>query len=471
MKDMTPTTNYSAPAPDGKTIPAKTRIACYERVSTEEQVHGYSIAAQKSALDAYCAERGYIIIGHYTDEGVSGGKPPSKRPAMARLLHDVERGLVDLVLFCKLDRWFRNVKEYFKAQDILEAHGVSWNAIQEDYETETASGRMTVTIMLSVAQQERERTSERIRAVFDYRAAKGEFLSGGRAVPYGYLLEDKHLIKDPAKEPILNRLFSLVLAGEPLGAAVQTVRAEFPDCGCGYINFRRIAFKEIYAGIHNGRRDFCPAYITPAEHERIMTRKGTRRPADPNRCYLFSGILVCPECGRKMGVTSSVQSKREYVYYFCRRNKYDRVCGFSKKLAESRLECALTAALFVPGQFIVEDVTPVKTPPKPALNAKEIENKMRRLAETYTDGLIDREAYKKRLADLNQQLQTARNTPRTRFKPPVLEGGEILQGDLQTVYTRFTAREKRRFWQMVLLSVKVDADYKPFDFIFADVST
>ena len=94
------------------------RAALYERVSTDEQaMHGYSIEAQIDNLTEYCKKNEYKIVDHYTDEGISGAKPPLRRPALKRLLEDVNAGKIDIILFTKLDRWFRSVQEYFKVQD------------------------------------------------------------------------------------------------------------------------------------------------------------------------------------------------------------------------------------------------------------------------------------------------------------------------------------------------------------------
>ena len=146
------------------------RVGCYERVSTTEQaMRGFSIAAQIDNLSEYCEENGMKIVGHYTDEGISGTQPPLKRPALQQLLEDVQAGKIDMILFTKLDRWFRSVKEYFKVQDILDRHGVEWKAIHEDYDTTTANGRMAITIFLAIAQNERDKTSERVKAVFAHK--------------------------------------------------------------------------------------------------------------------------------------------------------------------------------------------------------------------------------------------------------------------------------------------------------------
>ena len=445
------------------------RVACYERVSTEEQSkHGLSIDAQIAVLGRWVTDQHHILVGHYTDAGVSGGKPIDKRPAMWRLLQDIQSGLVDLVIFTKLDRWFRSLKNYYKAQEILDSSHCAWQAIDEDYETLTASGRFKVNIMLSVAENERERTSERIKAVFDFRAARGEFLSGGHAVPCGYKLEGKHLIKDPEREPAVNRLFEMILAGVPTGTAVRQVREEYQGLPC-YTHMCRMIYNPHYAGIHNGQSGFCPQYITEAQHEIILQRRGTRTPKHPETPYYYSGIVCCPVCGRKMASTRSIIRNKLYVYYFCTNGQLDRDCPFTGRLEENRLERALMGLLFTPGEIVIDSIKPAQKPEKPPLNPKEIEGKMKRLAETYTDGLIDRDTYKRKLADLTQQLQTAREAPSRPAEPVSERVREFLQGDVQTVYGRFTRAEKRRFWHTLLLGMKADASYQITDIVYTNV--
>jgi len=143
-------------------------VLAYVRVSTEEQaIHGLSIEAQTSALESWVKENGHRMVHIYTDAGISARKPASKRPALQQLLADAQSGKGDLVIFTKLDRWFRNIAEYYKVQEILEKFHVDWKTVHEDYDTSTASGRLKINIMLSVAQDEADRTSERIKAVFE----------------------------------------------------------------------------------------------------------------------------------------------------------------------------------------------------------------------------------------------------------------------------------------------------------------
>ena len=169
------------------------KVFLYERVSSEEQVkHGYSLDAQDEALREFCERNNHVILGVYRDEGISGRKPYTKRPAMVQLLRDVETIKPQMILFTKLDRWFRNIKEYYKVQDILDKYKVDWKAINEEYDTSTASGRLYVNIKLSIAQDEADRTSERIKDIQDQLVAKGKVLGGN--VPLGYRIEDGHIV-------------------------------------------------------------------------------------------------------------------------------------------------------------------------------------------------------------------------------------------------------------------------------------
>lgn len=105
------------------------RVALYIRVSTEEQaVHGYSLAAQEESLVRYAQDNGYKVVGIYRDEGNSARKPVLKRKVMLQLLDDVKAGKIDRILFTKLDRWFRNVREYHNVQEVLEENHVTWQA-------------------------------------------------------------------------------------------------------------------------------------------------------------------------------------------------------------------------------------------------------------------------------------------------------------------------------------------------------
>lgn len=108
----------------------KKRVALYVRVSTQEQKkHGLSVDSQITALKEYCTKKKYTVVDVYSDAGISARKKYTKRPELLRLLGDCEQKKIDLILFTKLDRWFRSVADYYEVQSILEKVKVPWKAI------------------------------------------------------------------------------------------------------------------------------------------------------------------------------------------------------------------------------------------------------------------------------------------------------------------------------------------------------
>lgn len=135
--------------------PELVRVALYIRVSGEEQkIKGLSLEAQQERLEAYARERGWVIVGIYIDAAKTARKNIHKRTDFQRMMDSVKRDEVDILLFCRLDRWFRSVADYYKIMEVLEAHNCDWKTTDEEYDTTTANGRLYINVKLSIAQNE-----------------------------------------------------------------------------------------------------------------------------------------------------------------------------------------------------------------------------------------------------------------------------------------------------------------------------
>lgn len=232
-----------------------TRAALYIRVSNEEQVkEGYSLQAQKDNLVKVAKENGYLIVDTYTDEGITARKKYTKRKEFMRLISDVEAKKIDIILFIKLDRWFRNVADYYKIQEILDRNNVNWRATTENYDTTTANGRLYINIRLAVAQDEADRTSERIKFVFEKKVKEGEVISGN--IPKGYRIKDKHLIIDEKEAELIRYIFNTYLI---LKSKRATMLQTTKDFGKHYsYNFVcRTLEREMYTGKYRNNTNFC----------------------------------------------------------------------------------------------------------------------------------------------------------------------------------------------------------------------
>ena len=139
------------------------RVALYIRVSGEEQkIHGLSLEAQQERLETYARERGWIITGIYIDAAKTARKNLHKRAEFQRMIESVKRNEIDILLFCRLDRWFRSVADYYKVMEILQEHHCEWLTTDEEYDTTTANGRLYINVKLSIAQNEADIDGERI---------------------------------------------------------------------------------------------------------------------------------------------------------------------------------------------------------------------------------------------------------------------------------------------------------------------
>jgi site-specific DNA recombinase len=198
-----------------KRTPTKAlRCAVYTRKSTE---HGLdqefsSIDAQREACEAYIksqASEGWTIVPkQYDDPAYSGGN--MQRPALQALLNDVSAGHVDVIVVYKIDRLTRSLADFAKLVEIFEAKSVSFVAVTQQFNTTTSMGRLTLNVLLSFAQFERELSSERVRDKIAASRAKGKWTGG--SVPLGYDNADKKLVVNKAEAEVVRTIFSRYLA-------------------------------------------------------------------------------------------------------------------------------------------------------------------------------------------------------------------------------------------------------------------
>lgn len=435
------------------------RVFLYVRVSTEEQaLHGLSIEAQTAALETWARENGHKVAGIYTDAGISARKPAAKRPELQRLLADVQGGKGDLVVFTKLDRWFRNIAEYYKVQEVLEKHRVDWRTIHEDYDTSTASGRLKINIMLSVAQDEADRTSERIKAVFASKRQKLEPLTGN--TPTGYKIEGKKLVKDPETEEAVTAFFRKFLA---CGSVSVTQRHVLEAYGLRieYQLASKMLDSPAYYGHYYDMDGMTPPYITKEEFDRIQTmRIRPVRKTKYNRTYLFSGIAVCGECGFRLGPKTNTRNK--VPMYNCPGHYIKRSgCQNKTNLSERKIEAYLIGMLETEMLRLKVEYEHISSKRARSDHRKEIatiRGKLSKLKDLYLNDLITLEEYKNDQRNLTEQLESfvQQDTP---VKEPNFSGIEsILSFGWKDIYAEVSREKKREFWRAVLKEIRIYPD-------------
>lgn len=423
------------------------------RVSTEEQKKkGYSVDTQRDNLNDYMAKQDdMVLVDFYIDEGISADKLP-KREGLQRLLRDIEAGKIDMVLFTKLDRWFRSVQKYYQIQKVLDDNNVVWRTIHEDYETITSGGKFKVNIMLSVAQQERDRCSERIKDVFDYRAKQGFAISN--KYPMGLKNEDHRVVIDEEKAEIVKDLFNKFELCGSVNKARIYIRDKY-DIRIGYTSVKNMLSHPLYIGEYRDNHNYCEPIITHEQFDRVQHfLKMNTRSRSNNRTYIFSALCVCGHCGRKLAGNTSTRSKtkRPYMYYRCNYAYIDRLCDNKKPFSEKRMESYLLENIErIANDYITSVEVVEKTSPKKRSNKKTIEKKMQRLNDLYVNGFIDMDKYKADYAELQSQI-----IPDTEEEPKDVEGlKKFLSGNFREIYTTLNNEEKQALWRGVIKQIKV----------------
>lgn len=435
------------------------RVFLYARVSTEEQaVHGLSIEAQQTALEAWAKESGHKVVGLYVDAGISARKPASKRPALQCLLNDVRSGKGDMVVFTKLDRWFRSVGQYYQVQDVLEANGVSWRAIHEDYETATASGRLKVNIMLSVAQDEADRTSERIKAINAMKRERGEVLCG--STPFGYKIEGKKFIKDPDVEDAVTAFFQKYMSCASMLQTFDYLRENF-GLKLGYQHAYKMLKSPCYYGHYFDTDGMTPPYITKEEYEKIQAIRGRAvKKSAKNRVYLFSGLIMCGECGCRMA--GRINTKREVYHYNCSAH-YIKAndCQNKTNLSERKIEAYIIETArekLDQRKFEVEKVYALRKNRDYSGELSSMRSKLAKLKDLYLNDVITLEECKQEQAEYAARIEELEKEAAAQEKPDFEAAEKMLSDGWEVAYRALEKEQKREFWRVLIREIRICPD-------------
>jgi len=434
------------------------RAALYIRVSTEEQkLHGLSVEAQTEALDAWVKTAGMAAAGHYVDAGISARKKADRRPALQRLLQDVQEGKIDLVVFTKLDRWFRNVGEYYKVQEILDDHKVAWRAIHEDYETATAAGRLKVNIMLSVAQDEADRTSERIKVVFASKRERREPLTGN--CPTGYRIEGKKLVKDERTQGAVEAFFRKFLASGSVSEAQALAWGEY-RFRIEYQLASKMLDSPAYYGRYYGVDGMCPPYITKEEFDKIQAmRTRVVRKTKENRVYLFSGLIVCGECGARMA--GRTNRRGGTAFYNCPGHYVRKACGSGVNLAERKIERYIMDTIDVKLSRYRIGFTELRDREKVRNYQAEIaavKTKLSRLKDLYLNELLTLEEYQTDQGPLKARLEELTELARPVKTPDFSQAEALLAQGWRSACEDLDRASRRDFWRLLIKEIRVFED-------------
>lgn len=284
-------------------------VACYVRVSTENQLENYSIEEQTERLELYCKSKDYIIYDMYIDGGYSGGN--MNRPALQKLLLDVQSDKINAVLVYKLDRLSRSQKDTLT---IIEDHflnnGVDFISLNENFDTSTPFGKAMIGILSVFAQLEKDQITERFTMGRIGRSKAG-YYHGGSTAPTGYDYIDGKLIVNPVTSCQVQEVYKQFLNGKSINAIQRFMHQTYGGWNSAtlvlnvlrnsvYIGMVKFKGKE-YKGIHEPiisqeRFDRVQQFLNSEERE---SQKRTSQKNPFKAGFTLSGLLFCKRCGAK----------------------------------------------------------------------------------------------------------------------------------------------------------------------------
>lgn len=450
-----------------------TRVALYIRVSTDRQAkEGDSLEAQEKALIDYAKEHNYIIIDTYIDGGESGQK--IKRTNLQRLLKDVENNKIDLVIMTKLDRWFRNIADFYKVIEVLKRNKVDWKTIWEDYDTTTASGEFWLNMSLSMGQLEAKRTSERINEVFDYKYNVQKTACTGKA-PYGYKIsKEKKIIIDDEKSKNVIALFEHYASTNNLNKTASWFRTNIENKSTEII--KKYLKNPIYIGQFKRTKtqeiieDYAPRIIDDElwfKVQKLIQINIKNNISDPTKKrhntkpYIFSGLLICKECGHILSGKTNANSRH---YYNCRYS-YFKKCSNNKCINEEKLEKILLKKIIPTLSEKKSEIINIKSKEKKIVdNTNQLKTKLKKLTNLYLEDMIDIDYYREEYKLINSQIEKI-NEQKSQIKQIDYSYiDDFLKSNLLDVYDELDNLEKRKIWANLIDRVEIK-DYNDIDII------
>lgn len=461
------------------------RVAIYIRVSTLEQaVHGGSLEMQKDELLKWAKENGCIVHEIYVDDGFTATN--LKRPALKKMLAEAEN--FDLIIFIKLDRFSRGVGNYYKIMERLNEANTNWKAIHEDYDTTTPDGRFKINMMLSFAEREAAAAGERTRAVFKHKIQNGECTFSIAPRGYTFSTEDgkRRLAIDKEGAKLIQTIFDHF---QNFGSVrfTQTHLIEEHGITINYTLLRNLLSNKMYIGIYEHKEhgefdNFCPVIIQPAQFfavQRMLEKNAKKYPKEKKHTYIFSGLLRCCNCGRRLsgGISTSTKNGKKYrrKIYRCPNSANERDCPHKYPVPERKVEKFLleNVRALLEDRIITYNIEKEKAANSPIVQIegkiKKLENRMAKLKDLFYDDLIEKSEYEQDFKKFKQEISDLRakqeqeKTKEEHFDIDLYRS--FLEQDFENIYASLSEEDRRRLWLSVVDNIVIAKDhYQPVFF-------
>lgn len=311
------------------------RCAIYRRVSTDMQVEeGVSLDTQLERLESFALSQNWTVVKDYCDEGYSAKN--TNRPHFQQMMNDLKNGMFDVILVYRLDRFTRSVSDLSNLLQVLDKYNVKFKSSTETFDTTSATGRMFITLVATLAQWERETISERVYDNMKSRAEKG--VHQGKS-PYGYDKDEKgNLIVNEEEAEIVKYVFQSYLS-RGMTSIVKDLNRKGIRTKLGnpqnYESVKYILHNHIYIGkikwdevisdiAQENFEPLIPLELWNNVQKTIATRK--HKPVRTQRYFAFSGVVKCGRCGSYLMGREDNRGSYSTRSYTCKHRRHLGLC-------------------------------------------------------------------------------------------------------------------------------------------------
>lgn len=446
------------------------RVAKYVRCSSDEQKkNGYTIGDQLALLDDFASENGLVSYDNYIDEGISATLEINKRKDLSRLIKDAKAGKFDVIIFKCIDRFFRNVGEYYECQKQLAKAGVTWLSIEEsDLDPDNEDAVFKINIYLTMAEYEARKTSKRILFNNKNRIKNKQVVTGSQCFLFPWAVvgehRNRHLVRNMDRAEELYDILNHYETYQSKNATVKYYNVKY-DKKMTMQTLSNLLNDTLLYGEYKGVPDFVEPYITKEHFDKLqaIVKRNARHNEKTGNIYLFGGLVECCYCGRTL---SGCSYKRTHIVgynYRCNGHRLQKVCDYNRAVNEKEIEAQLLDNL---DRYITNYIEVKKIEAKPKAKPKvsqvdSIQKEISRLNSMYRKGRIEEEEYDRDYLALENKLKIAQiNEEETGQVKDLTHLKSLLESDWRALYEGLDRQHKKAFWRKIIKKFTIDYDKK-----------
>lgn len=442
------------------------RAAQYVRCSSDEQKkNGYTIQDQMNLLNEFCVENDMISGGEYIDEGISATLEINKRKALAQLIKDAKAGKFDIVIFKCIDRFFRNVGEYYECQKQLRKAGVTWISIEEsDLDPEDDDAAFKINIYLTMAEYEAKKTSKRIKFNNKMRIKNKQVVTGNQCFLFPWKVvgekRNRHLEKDMEKAEMLFDLLDHFEKHQSKRGTLIYINRKYAQT-MTMNTITNLLKDTLLFGEYKGVENYVEPYITKERYDAIqeISKRNSRHSERKGHIFLFSGIIKCRCCGNNLTGNFSPRVGRDNYSYRCNTFRLRGICENNKTVTEHLIEEQLLNNLesYITNEIVEIESLREKVNPAADHSKKieELKKEMNRLNMMFRKGRINETEYDEEYMIAEKELKKleAKEKPDERNLDALKK---LLESDFLTLYEQLDKQHQKAFWRNTIKEFTVD---------------